>query len=44
MTVLLLHQEIRFTEAASTGVEVTLNGANIYKGDIETRDGALKYR
>ena len=33
-----------YTEAASTGVEVTLNGANIYKGDIETRDGALKYK
>ena len=33
-----------YTEAASTGVEVTLNGANIYKGDIETRDGGLKYK
>ena len=32
------------TEAASTGVEVCLDGANIYKGDIETRDGALTYK
>jgi len=33
-----------YTEAASTGVEVTLNGANIYKGDIETRNSALKFK
>ena len=31
------------TEKTSTGVEVTLNGANIYKGDIET-NGPLKYK
>ena len=31
------------TEAASTGVEVTVNGANTFKGDIETKDGALTY-
>ncbi len=33
-----------YTESNSTGVEVTLNGANIYKGDIETRNKALKYK
>ena len=31
-------------ENGTTGAEVILNGANIYKGDIETRNIALKYK